>query len=65
MATFKKKKKLDEKTKVFCVLGGYIEFRRALKRRGWYENKDPNSICFDLKWTLRSKDIEHGQLLEG
>jgi tubulin monoglycylase TTLL3/8 len=25
-------------------------------------NKDPNSPCFDFKWVLKSKDIDHNQL---
>jgi len=33
------------------VKGGYHELREALDARGWVENPDPYSNCFDLKWT--------------
>lgn len=59
MKTWKKKKGLDENTKVFIVSGGYGFLKKSLKKRGWIENKDVNSPCFDLKWTLKSKDIDH------
>jgi hypothetical protein len=35
MATWKKKNRVDEKTKVFIVKGGYGDIKRALKQRGW------------------------------
>jgi len=28
----------------------------ALEDRGWFENKDYRSPCFDLKWTCKSTD---------
>ena len=65
MATWKKKNRVDEKTKVFIVMGGYGDLKRALKRRGWVENKDHSSPCFDLKWTLKGKDLDHSQLTDG
>lgn len=64
MATWKKKNKLDDATRVFICTGGYPDIKRALKQRGWVENKDPNSPCFDLKWTLKTKDIDHGTLMD-
>ena len=36
--------------------------KKSLKKRGWIENKDVNSPCFDLKWTLKSKDIDHNSI---
>ena len=27
------------------------------------ENPDSSSDCYNLKWTLRGKDIEHNKLL--
>lgn len=62
LATWKKKYKVDEGTKVFICTGGYPDIKKALKRRGWVENKDATSPCFDLKWVLKSKDIDHNQL---
>ncbi len=62
MATWKRKNRVDDATKVFICLGGYPDVKKALKKRGWVENKDPLSPCFDLKWTLKSKDIDHNTL---
>ena len=62
MKTWKKKHQLAEDTKVFIVSGGYGYLKKTLKKRGWVENKDVNSPCFDLKWALKSKDIDHEAL---
>jgi len=62
MATWKKKNRVDDKTRVFICTGGYPDIKRALKQRGWVENKDPTSPCFDFKWTLKTKDIDHNTL---
>jgi hypothetical protein len=58
MATWRKKNRVDENTKVFIIMGGYKDLKKALKARGWVENKDKESACFDLKYTLKSKDID-------
>ena len=63
MAQWKKKHWLDPSTKVFIVSGGYSSIWKALVERGWFRNKDPKSTCFDLKWILKAKDINH-KLLE-
>ena len=62
LAMWKKKYKLEDDTKVFICTGGYPDIKKALKRRGWVENKDSSSPCFDLKWVLKSKDIDHNTL---
>lgn len=62
MATWKKKNRVDESTKVFIVKGGYGDIKRALKTRGWVENKDKDSPCFDLKYTLKTSDIDSNNL---
>jgi tubulin monoglycylase TTLL3/8 len=62
MATWKKKNRVDENTKVFIVKGGYGDIKRALKTRGWVENKDKDSPCFDLKYTLKTSDIDSNNL---
>jgi tubulin monoglycylase TTLL3/8 len=64
MKEWKKKNRVDEATKVFIVSGGYGDIKRALKKRGWVENKDRDSVCFDLKWTLKTKDIDVNKLEE-
>lgn len=62
MPTWKKRNKVDEKTKVFIVKGGYGDIKRALKTRGWVENKDKDSPCFDLKYTLKTSAIDYDNL---
>lgn len=64
MVTWKKKYKVDEETKVFICTGGYPDIKRALKKRGWVENKEHCSPCFDFKWVLKSKDIDHNTLTD-
>lgn len=51
--------RLEDNQKVFICTGGYPDIKKALKQRGWVENKDPTSPCFDFKWTLKTKDIDH------
>ena len=63
IAVWRKKNKVDEKTKVFIIKGGYGDIRRALKMRGWVENKDKDSVCFNLKYTLKTSDIDYNNLL--
>ena len=62
MKEWKKKNKVDPDTKVFIVKGGYGDVRRALRARGWVENKDKESPCFDFLWTLMTKDVVHAEL---
>ena len=59
---WKKKHRVEPDTKVFICKGGYKDIKRALKQRGWVENKDGDSLCFDLKWMLKSKDIPTNDL---
>lgn len=47
---------------MFICTGGYPDIKKALKSRGWVHNKDSTSPCFDLKWVLKSKDIDHNIL---
>lgn len=62
LAEWKKKQRLDPDTKVFIILGGYPDLKHSLLSRGWIENPDPNSLCFDVKWTLFAKDIIYDKL---
>lgn len=62
LATWKKKYKVEDDVKVFICTGGYPDIKKALKKRGWVQNKDHESPCFDLKWVLKSKDINHNTL---
>lgn len=44
------------------MTGWYLCVKEALLERGWYLNSDPNSPFSDLKWTLRSVDINQETL---
>jgi hypothetical protein len=33
-----------------------------LIKRGWIENPDENSPCFDFKWSLKANEIDHEAL---
>ena len=57
-ALWKKRNRVDADTKVFVInKGGYGDIKRALKQRGWVENKERDSPCFDFLWTLMTKDV--------
>jgi len=57
MKEWKKKNKVDPRTKVFIVKGQkYPPLKEALFERGWVENYEKKSPCFDLKWTVMSSD---------
>lgn len=43
-------------------MGGYPDLKKALLKRGWVENPDHRSPCYDLKFTLMSKDIDYHAL---
>ena len=62
LAEWKKKQRIDPETKVFIILGGYPDLKHSLLARGWIENPDSNSLCFDVKWTLFAKDILYEKL---
>lgn len=62
LAEWRKKQRLDPETKVFIILGGYSDLKHSFIQRGWVENPDPNSFCFDVKWTLFAKDIIYEKL---
>lgn len=65
MNDWKKKYRVDKKTKVYIVKGKrYPDVREALESRGWVENEDKKSPCFDLKWTVKIVDVESTALME-
>ena len=59
---WKKKNKIDNKTKIFIVDKSYHTIREALEERGWFENPDSTSNCFDFKFVIKGKDIDYSQL---
>lgn len=64
LAAWKKKFKLDPSQKVFIVNGVYPDIKEALINRGWIENKDLTSPCYDLIFTLKNRDIDQNNLQE-
>ena len=42
-------------TKVFIIAGNYPDLRAALTRRGWIENKNRDSVFFDMKWARSAR----------
>ena len=64
LSLWKKKQQLDDSTKVYIVLGKYYDLRQALKDRGWIENTQHNSVCFDFKWSTRIDRIDYKSLLD-
>lgn len=61
---WRKKNKLEPDTQVFIVTGGYGGIKKALYSRGWVQNPDPSSPCFNMKWVLQSKECEYNSLQE-
>ncbi|KRX06005.1 hypothetical protein PPERSA_01083 [Pseudocohnilembus persalinus] len=62
LTEWKKKQRIPQETKIFIVSGGYGDLKKALRAKGWVENPDPNSQCFDFKWTLLNKEINYSAL---
>ena len=65
MKVWRKKNQVEDDQRVFIVSGGYGWLKKTLRKRGWKENKDHDSPCWDFKWTLRSKDINHNEIKPG
>jgi hypothetical protein len=59
---WKKRNKINKDTKVFICFTGYPDMRKALLNRGWHENHDQDSLFFDFKCSLSSKNIEHDKV---
>lgn len=52
----------DASTRVYIVKGGYYVLKDELDKRGWVENPDYFSPCFDLKFTTKMCDIYYDGL---
>jgi len=61
---WKKRNNLSPEDKVFIIKGGYNDLRQGLLNRGWVENPDVYSPCFDLKWACKVADIDFARLEE-
>lgn len=65
VGVWRKRNRLTHKTKIFKMFGNYTTIKKTLYEKGWVENKDKNSPCFDLLWTLKQRDIDYDTLKEG
>ena len=59
---WKRKNRIDDDVKIFNCFSGYPDMRRALLQRGWQENIDNDSVFFNFKCTLSTKNIEHDKV---
>jgi len=53
---YRKRNELVKADRIF-ICRGYGSLKKALRKRGWYENEDFDSPIFHLKFTVRSKDV--------
>ena len=53
---YRKRNNLKKSDKIF-ICREYVSFKKALKERGWHENKDYESPIFHLKFTVKSRDV--------
>ncbi len=58
----RKAQKQKSAGKQFIIIDNFPPIRCSLLERGWTEQEDPNLTCFDLKWTLKTSDIDFGRL---
>jgi hypothetical protein len=65
MDEWKKFRHVNPEKRVFQVLGGYPDLRRAMLARGWVENANPDSCYWDFKWSLNAQDIDQRNLKTG
>ena len=61
-ADWRRKNMVPPDAKVFAMTGWYPCVKEALLERGWYINSDADSPYWDLKWTLRSLEVNQDQL---
>lgn len=62
MAQWKRRNKISEEHRIFCLSGQHPYFKKVLLERGWLLNKDIHSNLFDLKWAQKGKDIDTSSL---
>lgn len=65
MNEYIRRQSLNEHTKIFVLTGQYEFIRRALKKRGWFENKNSSSCAFHFKWTYTDSDSDYKNLKPG
>jgi len=62
-STIRREYGIAEGTKMFVMDGSFPGVRDALLDRGWAEHKEIESMCFDLKWTIKTGDIDFQRLM--
>jgi len=53
---------IGKSTKIFVVSKGYGDLIRNLQQRGYVENDDKFSPCFNIKWVVKARDIKRKYL---
>ncbi|CAJ1401738.1 unnamed protein product [Effrenium voratum] len=62
---WKRRNGVPAEARVFSITGAFPGVRKALQARGWVENEDKQSRCWDFKYALWQRDIgEMGELDE-
>jgi hypothetical protein len=56
-AAIRKEYGASARAKMFVIDGSFPGVRDALLDRGWAEHHELDSMCFDLKWTIKTGDI--------
>lgn len=64
-ASWKASQGYEDSAGVVMISGPYPCVRKVLGNRGWAENKDRESPWWDMKWTLKTSDIEFKRLESG
>ncbi|CAD7958647.1 unnamed protein product [Amoebophrya sp. A120] len=49
-------------SKTFAITGGFPSIRKQFEVRGWKPDDEPDSSSWDLKYTIRKKDIDFNAL---
>lgn len=62
MDVWKKRNRLTKDRKIFIIKGGYDDIREALISRGWFENPDNESPCFDFLFCVKTSDVDFENL---
>ena len=44
--------------KVYIVSKGYGDLMDEMEDRGWVQNEDKYSSCYNLKWVVKGRDIK-------
>ena len=61
-AEWKRRHHVPACARVFSIGGGYDDLRQSLLRRGWFENPDPASLLWDLRWAVKARDVDQSRL---